>query len=586
MSKQKVQASENFSKIISDAITENNDDLLIQIISNNRDKIDQITDHKHLFNLAVSKKSTHTFALLLNCGFDPKKGNTPNPLAFAAKTQGSDLLSRYCEAISGKFEQNSVSDLINEKDVDGKNALSYGLEGRSYLGTIQFLIDNGANIAENFLHNAKLAIENRHVKTLEFILKSKDVKVTEEQLSELSKHAKQHNNHITQNLFAVYAEEHGFNRVKIEIDSAIDSHRDKKGSSTDIFEICRKGSLEDLEFLLEVLKVRREAPLINSNNFPKPAYDQNGKSALFYALNNNCYDPLVSRLLDQGAIITDLESTRRAAYHSRPIDALTVCILNKEPKTLATILKHPNLDMVYESNYKNLDMVYESNYNLLLGHQEFGEIVKEMLSPQHLNAVIVESFFTNISDFRLRNMEEETLVNLVKKSLEYAPEAAAEKLRKSFSKAVEDSSLKFVEILLENFSKSDLTTAPEQKQNSRKSTRPIDEERIGLLKTRTASSSYNSNADVESQQVTCDELFKKALEKAGTDSQSHNKSDSREILILLLKNGIEPSNKVRMAQDLAAIGIVEQDYRNPGQSICARMCSALSNALGFSQAVH
>ena len=180
-------------------------------------------------------------------------------------------------------------------------------------------------------------------------------------------------------------------------------------------------------------------------------------------------------------------------------------------------------------------------------------------------------------------------VPLVKKSLEYAPEAAAEKLRKSFSKAVEDSSLKFVEIILKNFSKSDLTTSSEQKPSSRKSTRPINEERIGLLETRTASSSYyGANAAIEmtrsnnsSQQVTCDELFETALKKINTNSQSHNESDSREILILLLKKGIEPSDKGKMARVLEEIGITEQDYKSPSQSICAKFCSVFSNVLNI-----
>ncbi len=581
MSKQQVQTSESFSKTISDAITTNNDELLIQIIRRNRDKIDQIPDHKHLFNLAVSKKSTHTFALLLDYGFDPTKGDrsTPNPIAFAAQTQSADFLSRYCEAISQKFGADSVRDLINEKDANGRNALSYALAGRSYLESVRFLIDNGADIADNFLLNAKLAIENRHIRTLEFMLERNDGKVTEGQLSELSQHAKTHNNHITQNLFAVYAEKHRFPKVKGEIDSAIDSHRATQGSSTDIFEICRKGSLEDLEFLLKVLKVRREAPLINNDDLPTPFHDRQGISALFYALSNNCYDPLVSRLLDEGAIITNLVRKRNTT--DQPIDALSFCIHAKEPKTLATILKHPNLDMVFSA----------SNQKLLLGHETFGRIVEEMLSPQHLNAVIVESFFTNISDFRLRSLNEETLVNLIKKSLEYAPEAAAEKLRESFSKAVADSSLKFVEILLDNFSKSDLTTVPEHKPNPRKSARSTDEERIGLLETRAASASYGSNADVEmtrsrnlSQQVTCDELFETALKKTKTDLESHNGSDSKEILIMLLKKGIEPANKTRMAQDLAAVEITEKDYK-PNQSLCSKIYSMLC-PIGLSREVH
>jgi len=253
-------------------------------------------------------------------------------------------------------------------------------------------------------------------------------------------------------------------------------------------------------------------------------------------------------------------------------DALTFCILKKEPKTLATILKSQNLDI----------MEFDQE-ELLLGHQKFSKIVEEMLSSENSNAVIVESFFTNISDFRLRNMEGETLVNLVKKSLEYAPEAAAEKLRKSFFKAVEDSSREFVEIILENFSKSDLTTSSEQKPSSRKSTRPINEERIGLLETQAAPSFYDANATVEMirlnnslQQITCDELFETAIKKINTNSQSHNESGPREILILLLKKGIEPSDKGKMARVLEEIGIAEQDYKSPSQSICAKFCSVLA----------
>ena len=570
MSKQesKTASRKLFEIIISDAIIKNNDELLIKTIDNNRNEIDKITDHKLLLNLAVSEKSTHTFALLIDRGFDPRKGcsSNPNPVAFAAKTQGYDFLSRYCETISKAFDPdlNLVTLLINEKDAQGKNALSYALEGRSYLGAVRFLIDNGADITENFLHNAKLAIENRHVKTLELMMKSNDGKVTKDQLSELSKHAEEHNNHITQNVFAVYAVKHGFYEVKKEIDSAIDDHRNEQGSSTDIFEICRKGSLEDLEFLLEVLKARGEKLFINNPNF----YDSDGNSALFYALSNNCYDLLVSRLLDEGAIITNLTTSEELID-----DALTFCILKKEPKTLATILKSQNLDIMDQEE-------------LLLGHQKFSEIVEEMLSSENSNAVIVESFFTNISDFRLRNMEEETLVNLVKKSLEYAPEAAAEKLRKFFFKAVEDSSREFVEIILENFSKSDLTTSSEQKPSSRKSTRPINEERIGLLETQAAPSFYDANATVEMirlnnslQQITCDELFETAIKKINTNSQSHNESDPRKILILLLKKGIEPSDKVNMAKVLEKIGIAEQDYKSPSQSICAKFCSVFSNVV-------
>ena len=90
-----------------------------------------------------------------------------------------------------------------------------------------------------------------------------------------------------------------------------------------------------------------------------------------------------------------------------------------------------------------------------------------------------------------------------------------------------------------------------------------------------------SNKSFKQTQTNCDELFEKALEKAKIDSQSHSDSNSKKILILLLEKGIEHSDNDKMAENLAEIGIPEKYYKKPSQSICARMCSMLYNAMGL-----
>lgn len=568
--------TKTFTDKISNAIKSNNDDLLTEIIRNSLNLIQSIQDHKYFLNLAVSKKSTKTFALLIDYGFDPSKGgaSTPNPVGFAVKTQGSEFLSLYCEAISKKFGKDLIISLINEKDANGKNAFRHALEGRSYLEAVKFLIKNGADISENFMHNAKFAIENRHVKTLELMLDNNG-NVTSDQLLELSKHAQTHNNHICQNLFGSYAEKNTLTAAKIIIDTVIIAHKQDQGSSSDIFEICRQGSTQDLEFLFEVLESRSEKALINNNDYPLPAYDKYGKSALFYALSNNCYNPLVSRLLQEGAIITNLEKNKSSANNPvSQLDALTMCIQAKEPKTLATILNSPNLDMIRSKDKK-----------LLLGHHLFDQIVKEMLSPQNLNAVVVESFFTNVPDDRLQNMKKDTLVNLIKESLKYAPEAAAEKLKKSFAQAVKDSSLKFVETLLYEFPISDLIATSEKKNPSGTNIQTGNEEKISLLQNASNNPSYGANDDSKMTDlnpqslINSNQLFEIALQQVRISKENES---ARKILLMLLEKGIEVADKTKMAEDLANVGITEKDYKPNYSVICGKLCSTLSEALGFS----
>ena len=575
MTKHKNTDSQTLETKILSAIDSNDDDTLNRILGENNGKISSLENHKKILNRAVDKKSTITFDILVRCyGFDPEKGDndTPNPIAHAAKTQGFDFLSAYCKSISQCFGEEKVKNLINKKDNSGKNAFIHALEGRSYLSTIKLLINYGANIHKDFIHYAELAIKNMHVITLEYIM-SQNKTVTEIQLSHLSSYAVQNNNLIAQNSFAAYAEKYRFHALKKEIDSIIDvGTSQNKQQTTDFFNMCQSGNEEDLKFFFDFTKSQRKELPINNNNKnnyqPKPNYDKDGNSALYYALTNNCYNGIVSQFLEKGAFITNLKKDKE-------LNALDICVDNKETKTLELILKSKNLDFTYRDKQSGKEY-------LLLGHEKFNTIVENMLSDENLNAVTVKSFFTNISDFRLRNLSEKNLVKLVKKSFNYTKETAPEKLKASFFKAVEDSSLNFVKILLEKLS-SEIKSIikPEIKPEKEDSIKDqSNEEKTCLIKNHNNSSSYGSHSDKRtttinnsSKQFTGDNLLKKAIENT-----KDNKQDSREVLILLLRNNI--GNRDNFADALAEINIKDEDYK-PSQSICTKMCSLLG-VFGFS----
>lgn len=441
MSKQKTinTGLEDFKNEITQAVQHNNDDALKTLLGENSAQVSQIKDHKFFLGLAVENKSTRTFAILIENGFNPQKGPTQtlNPIAFAAGAQSAEFLEKYCDAILQKFGPNMINNLINEKDYAGKNALRHALEGRSYAGTIQFLCKNGANLGENLMTNAKLAIENRHNQTLQIILdQSADTaNFSEDQILELSNHAKQHTGYTSQTPLKNYAAKWHYSKATDAIDRAISEHTRNYPSSSDIFKICEKGSLEDLRELLKTLKKTKERPLINSAATYEPEYDANGISALFYALINNCYDPLVSELLDQGAFVHALvrdsvakKDPNRRSAKGNAVDAVTLCIRNKEPKTLGTILRHRNLAIRLNG---------ESNL-LLLGNNAFSAIVDEMLSTQYLNAVVLGSFFENVPADRLQDMKDQTLINLTRASLEIVPHKVEERLRNHFKGTTEE----------------------------------------------------------------------------------------------------------------------------------------------------
>lgn len=411
---------EIFLKKIAIAIITNNDKLLTSLIQKNRGMVNEIDDHRLLINLAVELKSTHTFEILLDRGFDPRKNASQvvSPIALAARDQGDNFLESYRNKIAEKFGAELVTTLINEKDANGDNALSYALQGKSYLSTFEFLRANGLDVSENLERNTKLAIQNRHSETLDKLLKENKTLLSNDLFLSLSNFAAQCDNLIVQR---VLAENCSDGQTRKHMDEVIDS----KHLDEDIFEICKKGSLQDFLLLSQI----HSNQTYSFPNIQKTinVHDKNGKTPLFYALSQNCYNNLVIELLDKGALITDLTDTSKLqlSKHKKAngegIDALTLCIRTKQPKTLGTILQHNAMNYSYDDG------------QLLLTHESLSNIVEEMISQQRLNAMVVKSFVENISVDRLQNLRSETFNSLKKTVADLVPEMSS-KLSKIVSK--------------------------------------------------------------------------------------------------------------------------------------------------------
>ena len=576
----------SFSKFIQLAMFLD-DELLKEILGKKPDLLAGI-NQRELFNLAIELKSEMTFSTLQQHGLSTQKvegANTISPIALAARYQSSNYLEEYA-SILGKT---TTKALILERDRDEKDALCHAIEGRSYSKTIKFLLANGADIRYRFRENLATAIIGQHNETLAILLTRNFETIQEDELLKLSNLAKEHNNHLAQILLRGRALEGSatYQNITEKIKNSA------KYQITDIHQICQEGNLENFQSLIYATR-------LNAKKLSEAleVFDGEGRSPLFCAIDGNCYSSLVEELLNRGADperLVNLESRQngdlRNNYGPLGIDALTLCIIKKEPETLGIILRHPASKDISD--------------------QTLNTCARELSNNSNLNAVVIESFFQNIRPEDLRKVGNFYREGLLKTGLKYAPEATSQKIKESFaenldacginrilSSALENSSLQLAVNILENFSKSELTATDHPTNNvhktNQKSAKTMDEEKISLLEERavgTASNprqSYGSSSSVEmsgmtnSSQLACEKLFDLAFQKRKNDLTNQNESDSKEILILLLSKDIHPANKTKMDEDLASVGITEKDYKPNCSVICGKLCSTLSEALGFS----
>ena len=106
-----------------------------------------------------------------------------------------------------------------------------------------------------------------------------------------------------------------------------------------------------------------------------------------------------------------------------------------------------------------------------------------------------------------------------------------------------------------------------------------------MLQNASNNPSYGANDDSKMTDlnpqslINSNQLFEIALQQVRISKENES---ARKILLMLLEKGIEVADKTKMAEDLANVGITEKDYKPNYSVICGKLCSTLSEALGFS----
>ncbi len=383
------------------------DEFLNKVLKTNPELIEKIENHGEILNIAVEFKSTETFKILINNGFDPQKKDekTLSIFALAAQNQGADYLEKYAAILPKK----SVESLILEQDQNGKDALSHAIEGRSYAKTIEFLLNNNANIENRFEENLKTAIIKKHNQTLEILLTKNPKRFAPQDILFLSNFAKEKQNHLAQFFLKDLVENNSETQklIKQNIEE-IPAYQ-----TTDIHEICREGNLKNFNYFANFFE--KEQNISQSIN----TLDQEGKTPLFYALDGNCYSNLVENLIDFGANPNFL---RKYCEPHETNDALTLCVQKKEPKTLGVILKN------HSEKFDSIALI---------------NCAKALCDSENLNALTTKSFFENVKPKDLKKIESEDFFKeLVKNGINYALEETSKKIKIPFIKFIQNESSK------------------------------------------------------------------------------------------------------------------------------------------------
>ncbi len=383
------------------------DEFLNKVLKTNPELIEKIENHGEVLNIAVEFKSTETFKILIEHGFDPQKKDqkTLSIFALAAQNQGADYLEKYAAILPKK----AVKSLILEQDKDGKDALSHAIEGRSYAKTIEFLLNNNANIKNRFEENLKTAIIKKHNQTLEILLTKNPKGFAPKNILFLSNFAKEKQNHLAQFFLKDLVENNSETQklIKQNIEE-IPAYQ-----TTDIHEICREGNLKNFtDFAYFFEKEQNISQSINT-------LDQEGKTPLFYALDGNCYSNLVENLIDFGANPNFL---RKYCEPHEANDALTLCVQKKEPETLGVILKN------HSEKFDSIALI---------------NCAKALCDSKNLNALTIKSFFENVKREDLKKIESEDFFKeLVKNGINYALEETSKKIKIPFIKFIQNESSK------------------------------------------------------------------------------------------------------------------------------------------------
>ena len=355
--------------------------------------IPTIPNHAAILNSAIDEKLIRTFAILIDHGFDPEKkdGNTINSLAYACKTQSSVAVQSYCDSIERKFGSAKAIHLLKEIH-KGKDALNHAIDGKSFLSTVKFIIQK-ANPVINNLHLVSTA-QKEHTATLSELLHYCQLGTQE---LVMLQDAIQYCDFSIQGAFIDYLQTREDSKeieIKEIIAQAIENFNAKKENLTpnDIYIICLKSGPKAFEIFLSEME-RRGIEI----DFNLP--DQDGKTPLFYAIEENCFDPTVDRLLQLGA---NPNNIKKAIPHiplrDQTLDALSLVLKHKESETLGLLLRN---NKRYPQPLPN-----ETIRNCL-----------EMILKTDLNALLYSSFISNIDEEALAEVSKGLSEQIIKQAL-------------------------------------------------------------------------------------------------------------------------------------------------------------------------
>lgn len=418
---------EHFHKCVGDLVLINDDSLLQKALSNKKSQklLTESTNHSLALNLAAEHKFAETFRILINAGFNPLKhpASITNCFAEACKTQGSGTLELYLESIREKFGDEAVTEILRE----GETAMLHAIKGRAYISTINFLLDSGALVETKLSENLQTAAKLGHARAFELLLERGSLE--DGQLEDVFNVVKIDGDYVIASIFMEYLKSAvGQTAKSQELKSAL-SEKKEQLTHQDLFRICQLSGEKTLQSYLDARPDYNLQEHIND-------FDGEGKTALYYAINDNAYNGLVKFLLDHGANPNQIAAESHSSTH---LDAATLAIRNCEPTTLSLLLNSRKLNSA-----------------------SIRAAAAELIRPENNEIVLTEAFVNHVDAGEIRQLPLEVKQIMLQRSLESDRGPCIYKMRDSakgtdleffiedlFCKLIEEGNIKVVSAMIE-----------------------------------------------------------------------------------------------------------------------------------------
>jgi hypothetical protein len=368
-------------------VTTNDDNSLKMVFgdSNAATMLEEAASHASPLTRAIDQKHLVTFNILIYAGLDPLKysANETPPFSHACIGQSGKTLRHYLKRIEEKYDDNKVREVVNHKDASGKTPLTYAVEGKAYINSINALLENGADITDNYQNNLNTLIKKGDAGVLDLFLRS--VELEQSEVLQVAEMVKENGDYVTTSVFLEYLKEKspdaGIEVLKTEIENKISTLKPQ-----DLYLICQsRGDRALRHYIDNMKKIDPEYKVEDHIN----EFDEHGRSPLYYAVANNSYDKIVKLLLSEGANPNLIQGG-----DSEKIDAVSLSIKNMECETLSILL--------------NSDKITDATIN---------KAAQELLS-QNTNDYLMTAFISNLDSERLRRLPQDVKEDLFLRSLD------------------------------------------------------------------------------------------------------------------------------------------------------------------------